>query len=392
MEYNVLQLIGSFHQGGSEGQALQLTQLLVSSQRFRTYLAALSPNGSLRPQAEAMGFSEIPSFPLSSFYDRNAAVQTRRFVRFLRDRNIHVVQTHDFYTNVFGMFGAALAKVPVRVAARRETSGVRTKPQKAAEKFSYRLSHAIVANADAVKRTLIAEGVSERKVVTIYNGLDLRRLAVSEDFDREQTLRELNLPVTGRRFIAIVANLHHKVKDHATFLTAAQFVHSLVPASAFILVGEGELVGSMKELAAHLGISEHVFFIGRRENVNEVLAISEVGVLSSIAEGFLNAVLEYMGAARPVVATDVGGMREVVRDGETGFLVPPKDPKAMAQRIVDLLNEPMRATKMGVLGKHVVQQDFSCDAQLRKTETLYQQLLSARTFANSAQDLDMENV
>ena len=377
MKHNVLQLIGSFHQGGSERQALQLAQLLAASNSFNVHLAALSSEGALRNQAEASGFSEIPSFPLTSFYDRQAASQMRRFVRFLHGRNIHVIQTHDFYTNVFGMFGAALGRVRVRVAARRETSGVRTGKQKTAEKLAYKFSHAIVANSDAVKRTLIDDGISEQKIVTIHNGLDLKRVTVADDFLREATLRRLKLPLAGQRFVTIVANLRHEVKDHGTFLAACQIVHTLVPDSAFVLAGEGELVDSMKQLAARLGIGEKTFFTGRCENVSELLAVSDVCVLSSIAEGFPNAVLEYMGAGRPVVATNVGGTAEAVRDGETGFLVPARNPEAMAQRIVELLNDPARAGEMGANGRRVAEQEFSCEAQLKKTESLYERLLSS---------------
>jgi glycosyltransferase involved in cell wall biosynthesis len=125
-----------------------------------------------------------------------------------------------------------------------------------------------------------------------------------------------------------------------------------------------------------LGIAEHTFFTGRCDNVNEVLAISDVCVLSSIAEGFPNAILEYMGAGRPVVATEVGGTPEAVRDGETGFLVPARNPEAMAQRIVELLNNPARAKEMGANGRRVAEQEFSCEAQLKKTESLYERLLS----------------
>ena len=376
MKHNVLQLIGSFHQGGSERQALQLAQLMAGSNSFSVHLASLSSEGTLRNQAEASGFPEIPSFPLTSFYDRQAAYQIRRFVRFLHERDIHVIQTHDFYTNVFGMFGAAAARVQVRVAARREAGGVRSNKQKLAEKLAYKFSHAIVANSDAVKRTLIDDGVSEQKIITIHNGLDLKRVEVSHDFLGEPVLRRLNLPLGSRRFVTIVANLRHEVKDHRTFLAACRTVHASVPESAFVLAGEGELVDSMKELAARLGIAEHTFFTGRCDNVNEVLAISDVCVLSSIAEGFPNAILEYMGAGRPVVATEVGGTPEAVRDGETGFLVPARNPEAMAQRIVELLNNPARAKEMGANGRRVAEQEFSCEAQLKKTESLYERLLS----------------
>jgi Glycosyltransferase len=375
---NVLQLLGSFHQGGSERQAIQLTRLLRSNDRYTIRLACLSAEGSLRKQVEDMGFPDVPAFPLTSFYDRNAVRQLRRFVKLLRSHAIDVVQSHDFYTNVFGMAGAALAGVKVRIAARRETSGVRTKAQAKAERLAYALAHVIVANADAVKTTLIDEGIAVRKIVTIHNGMDLSRIAVSPAATRADLLSRLKLPA-GYRFVTIVANLRHEVKDHGTFLRAARNVLNEVPDAAFVLAGEGELVKPMQDLTNELGLTRRTFFVGRCEHVNELLAVSDVCVLSSVAEGFSNSILEYMGAARPVVATDVGGAREAISECVTGFVVPPRNPEAMSRRIIELLNDPDTALAMGLAGRKVIEEKFSLAAQLRDTEALYDRLLALRT-------------
>jgi glycosyltransferase involved in cell wall biosynthesis len=373
---NVLQLVGSFHQGGSEHQAIQLTQLLRASDRYHIHLACLSPEGALRQQVEETGLKDIPSFPLSSFYDYNAVKQLTRFRNFVRAHSIDIVQTHDFYTNIFGMTASTAARVGVRIAAKRETAGMRTGAQLKAEKLAFKLSHAVVANSEAVKTALLKDGVDQQKIATIYNSLDLSRLTTRSDFDRDEALSRLALP-QGKKLVTIVANLRHAVKDHPTFLRAAGLVRREVADAAFVLAGEGELTESMQKLAGELGIAGDVFFVGRCERVNELLALSDVCVLSSVAEGFSNAILEYMGAGRPVVATDVGGAREAIREGVTGFIVPPQDPEAMAKRIVELLKNPVRAVAMGQAGRRVVEDQFSCAAQLRRTEELYERLLSA---------------
>src|SRR5205085_9609469 len=138
---------------------------------------------------------------------------------------------------------------------------------------------------------------------------------------------------------------------------------------------QGKLTDSLKALASELGLERDVFFIGRCNNIAELLAASDVCVLSSTAEGFSNAILEYMAAARPVVATDVGGAREAVVEGETGYLIPAGDDEAMATRIVSLLREPERARAMGRRGKQIVEENFSCEAQLARTLALYDRLL-----------------
>lgn len=379
MKKNVLHLIGSFHQGGSERQAVQLARWMRESGRYNVHLACMERSGVLLDEALRLVAGEIPEYKLTSFYNRNTLRQVRHFARFLREREISVVQTHDFYTNVFGMAAASLARIPARIAARRETAGFRSEMQKRVERGAYRLSHAIIANADAVKEQLLREGVPSEKVVTIYNGLDLERVAPRPDVTRESVLADFNLPQdAARRFVTIVANLHHPVKDHSTFLRAARRVHAAMPEAAFVIAGEGELIAPMRSLAAQLGIERDVFFTGRCARVAELLSVSDVCVLSSKAEGFSNSILEYMAAARPVVATDVGGAREAIIEGETGYLVNAGNDETMAARLIELLKDPEQAREMGQRGRRVVEEKFSCEAQLERTQNLYERLLARR--------------
>lgn len=376
MRPSVLHLVSSFHTGGSERQAVQLVRLLKESGRYDVHLACLDGGGSLRDEVERLGLPAIPEYRLTRFYDAGMIKQLRRFASHLGERRVEVVQTHDFYTNVFGMIGAWLARVPVRIAARRETTGWRSPAQKRVERFAYRLAHRVVANAEAVKRQLVSEGGAARKIEVVYNGLDLERLRRPAGVTREATLARFGLPADQRcRFVTIVANLRHPVKDHPTFLRAARRVRKQHPAARFILAGEGELTAAMRELAAQLGLTDQTHFIGRSERIAELLSISDVCVLSSRAEGFSNSILEYMAAARPAVVTDVGGAREAITDGLTGFIVPPGDDRLMGDRIALLLGDAELAREMGRRARMKVEEEFSCRAQLDRIERLYGCLL-----------------
>lgn len=163
MKKNVLQLVGSFHQGGSERQAVQLVRLLSEKGTYNIFLASLDNNGILRAEVEKLGFTGIPEFRLSSFYDLNFARQLRKFVRFLKENKIDIVHTHDFYTNVFGISAALLARVPVKIASKRETGGMRSKLQKTIENRIFKTADAILVNAEAVKNYLSAEDISRGK-------------------------------------------------------------------------------------------------------------------------------------------------------------------------------------------------------------------------------------
>ena len=369
-------MIDSFEQGGSERQALQLVRQLHESGRCSARLACLQNKGSLRIEADRLALGEIPEYPLTSFYDRNFIVQLRRLVRFLKDNRIDVIHTHDFYTNVFGLTAAAIARVSVRVAYKGETDGFRTSRQKRLERGVFRLAHRVVANSEAVRRQLIREGVPAEKVVKHYNGLDLERVKPRLDATRHDILALLGLP--DRRLVSIVANLQHPVKDHPMFLRAAARVRAAIPDVAFVIAGEGKLMPSLRELAAQLGLERDVFFIGRCEKVAELLSVSDVCALSSTAEGFSNAILEYMAAASPVVVTDVGGAREAVLEGETGYIVASGDDQKMAERMIELLRDPQRAHAMGQHGRSIVEEKFSCSQHLANTLDLYFEVLGGK--------------
>ncbi|HEY6046622.1 MAG TPA: glycosyltransferase [Pyrinomonadaceae bacterium] len=382
---NVLHMIDSFEQGGTERQAIQLVRLLQASGRCQMRLACLQNRGLLRRDADRLNLGEIQEYPLTSFYDVNFIKQVRSLARFLKENKIDVVHTHCFYTNIFGMMAAALARVPARVAYKGETDGFRTAKQKWVERAAFRLAHRVVANSEAVRRQLINEGVPPAKVSVHYNGLDFERVRIDSGLRREDALALLGLP-SNRRLVTIVANLRHPVKDHPMFLRAAARVRQAVPDAGFVIAGEGELMNGLRELAAQLGVEEDVFFIGRCERVAELLFASDVCVLSSRAEGFSNSILEYMAAARPVVVTDVGGAREAVVEGETGYIVPAGDEEGMAARIIDLLRDPQAAAVMGERGKRRVEERFSSPRHVANTLDLYSEILGSAKSGGEAEE------
>lgn len=372
MKKNVLQLVGSFHQGGSERQAVQLTKLLRENETYNVFLAALNSEGVLKTEVERLGFTDIPEFKLHSFYDLNFLKQLKNCVRFIKEKNIEIVHTHDFYTNVFGIAAARLAGVKLKIASKRETSGMRSKSQKTIENQIFRIADAIVANSEAVKNYLINEEIAGDKIRVIYNGLDLERLKPQET-NRRTICDSFGLPCDGRAmFVTLVANLRHTVKNQRMFLSAAQKVSEKIPDAHFVLAGEGDLKSDLERLARELKIERRTHFIGRCARVPELLAVSSVGVLTSFAEGFSNSILEYMAANLPVVATDVGGASEAIIENETGFLVASDDAAAMASRLIELLRSEIKIVNFGETGRRRVEETFSVRRQLSQTLKLYE--------------------
>lgn len=368
-------MIGSFHQGGSEHQAVALTRLLHEEGSFKVFAATLNYDGVLRDEIESIGLPKIEEFPLTSFYNVNFVRQVRRFARYLRENKIDLIHTHDFYTNILGMAAANLARVPARIASKRETGGMRTTSQEIVEKIALRVTDAIIVNSEAVREHLVQRSFSEDKITLIYNGIDVSR------FDSltlpPETFATFGLPEEEScRYVVMVANLRHVVKNVPMLLRAAQAVLKTDPNVHFVIAGEGELQNSLKNSAKDLGVSDNIHFVGRCGDVPRLLSLADICVLTSTAEGFSNSILEYMAAGKPVVATNVGGAAEAINHGETGYLVGSNDDAAMAVRLIELLANREPAAKMGQSGKELVYERFSNKALLTKTIDLYKSQLN----------------
>ncbi len=371
MKKNVLQLIGSFHQGGSERQAVILTRHLHNEASFGVFAATLNREGVLRSEIEGIGLPAITEFPLTSFFNANFFRQVRRCSKYLTENRIDLLHTHDFYTNVFGMAAAKLAGIPACVASKRETGGMRSRGQEFVEKLAFNRADKVIVNSEAVREYLASWTIPEEKICKIYNGLNVQRFSRIA-VDRSQ----FGLPTDeGLRFVTLIANLRHSVKNVPMLLRAAQSVIESRPNTHFVIAGEGELEIELRKLVAQLKIAKNTHFIGRCTDVPGLLSVSYVCVLTSTAEGFSNSILEYMAAGKPVVATNVGGASEAVVSDTTGYLTASNDDQALATHLIDLLSDEDKALKFGAAGKQVVDEKFSEKNQLRDTITLYNSLL-----------------
>lgn len=373
MKPRVLQLLGSFHNGGSERQAISLARLLRDEGSFDVSLAVLNDEGSLRDEAVALA-GEIPAFPITSFYRPSFLKQVKAFAAHLREQKIDIVHTTDFYTNVFGMAASASAGTYARIASKRETDGMRTKNQDRVERLAFGAASRIVVNSKAVFDHLVERGVKDTRLELIYNGVDVEKFDSATE--RADAIRQQYDVPEGMRIVTLVANLRHDVKNVPMFLRVADRVTQRLDDVRFVIAGEGDMKTDLEAMAAQLGIEEYVYFTGRCEDISALLAASYACVLTSIAEGFSNSILEYMASGKPVVATNVGGAAEAIEDHETGYVVTSNDDEEMAQRLLELLDNSTLADKMGQAARQRVTDEFSTEKQLAKTVDLYNRLLA----------------
>jgi len=370
----LLKFVSCFGGGGTERQMVNLVRAL-DPLRFELHLACLRRWGLL-DEVESSG-APVVEYKITRLYNHTALREQIKFAQYLRRNRVHIVHTYGFYNNVFAIPPAKLAGAPVIVASIRDTGDLWTPMQRRVQKVICRLADQILVNAETIRQLLIATGYPQEKVTVIPNGIDFSRFARNGNDGRLR--HEFDLPPHAP-LVAVLSRLH-PWKGIEYFLEAAMIVSRRFPEVRFLIVGEGQVVDSpykreLEGYAVRLGLGERVVFAGFRLDVPEILAEVAVSVLPSLSEGLSNVLLESMAAGAPVVATRVGGNPEVVEDGETGLLVPPRDPAALAQAICRLLDSPELASRFGQAGRERVIKRFSLERMVQATESLYLDLLN----------------
>jgi glycosyltransferase involved in cell wall biosynthesis len=311
---------------------------------------------------------------MSSLFGLGAMQQAVRLIRLFRREGADVVHSHDAYTSVYGTLCARLAGVPGVIASRRSWYSPHLQGKiLRANRVAYRFAHRVVANSPSVSRLVETEtGLPASRIITIPNFLDPESFEPMPPADRRRMLDEIGVP-EGAFVVGVVARLS-PVKDHATLLRAIASLREQIPGLRCVLVGDGPERPAIEALSESLGIRDIVHLAGERTQPPNLHGLFDVSVLCSTSEAFPNSVLEAMAAARPVIATDVGGTPDAVRQGTTGLLVPPSDPSRLADAILRLYNEPAQRSKLGTAGCVAARAGYSADAVIRQVEALYTRL------------------
>jgi glycosyltransferase involved in cell wall biosynthesis len=352
----------SFEPGGTERQMTELVRRLDPA-RWEVHLACFRTTGRWFERAAERAVS-VGEFPVTSFMHPSIVRHVWDFARWCRRRRIAIVQATEIYSNIFALPAAALGGVAVRVGSRRGLNSDRSRAQVSLQRLAYASATNIVANSRASASQLRAEGVAERKIAVVPNGLDLGAYASPA---RRERLRN----------IAVVANLRW-LKGHDVLIDAAVDILRSVPDARFDLIGEGPERASLIARAAGLGV-EHAFtFSGHCADVPARLAAADLFVLPSRTESFPNAILEAMAAGLPVVASGVGGILELIEHERTGWLVPAGDAKALASRLVNVMAAPGEAARIAAAARADVVARFSFERMVAAFDEIYETELARR--------------
>lgn len=371
----IFYLLDSLNVGGTEVQAVELA-IRLDPAAYDVTLGCLRARGPLLERLTGSSVHVCEFYPEGGFDSPRGLYQMLRLARFLRRGRFQIFHAHDLYANILGIPAAVVARVPVIISSQRDLGHLDL--YKSGRRIWLRrlqkLSTAVLTNANAVREVVMAEEhFAPEKVRVIHNGVDLERFA---ELSKERAW--LAPGETQGKWIVLVGNMHSEVKGHSGLIAAAETVVREFPDVRFVFAGDGERRKNFEAETGRLGLEKHFLFLGRRNDVPRILRCCDIGVLPSQAEGLPNAVLEYLAAGLPTIASRVGGNVEIVQDGKTGMLVPPNDSASLADAILRLLRDPAFAAELGNNGRARVAAEFSFQRLIEKTDQMYTELLQAR--------------
>ena len=301
----------------------------------------------------------------------------RRLAWRIRRNSADVLHTHDYKSNLLGGVVARRAdrSVPwVATVHLHTVTSRRLRLYRALDLFMLRLADRVITVSRAQRRLLLRRGVDRRRIVLMPNVIDVHRFEVRAG-DPEATRQSLGL---GRAPVITLVGRLTRQKGVDILVAAAQRVLAHRPEARFLVVGTGPRRDALLAAAESTGIAESVEFLGYQKDVASILAASDVVTLPSRSEGHPVVLLEALALARPVVATDIDGINDVIEAGATGWLVPPEDPESLANAVLQVLGDPEWAASVGHEGRRRVIRDYAPERAARRLAGVYRTVVAER--------------
>lgn len=351
---------------GGQNQAL-LTVKGLRGLGHPTMLVA-HPDGELRRRAP----QDTDLVPLAPRFevDFHAAWKLARIIRAWNPAILHAHDPHGVALAALALGFQMPWPPPLLVASRRVDFRL---AGNSLSRAKYRQVDRFICASAAIGRILASDQISPERIVTVHEGVDLQHVADAPPVSIHETLW---LPHGAPIVLNVAALVPHKGQRH--LIDAFADVVRVVPDARLVILGQGELHDSLVKQVNHLGLDKHVMLPGFRTDVLSLMKTADVFVMSSVMEGLGTSLLDAMACARPIVATDTGGIPEVVVHEETGLLVPPRDPDQLADALVTLLKDETRARQYGAAGYERVHHRFSVEHMVTETVAVYKDLLTSR--------------
>lgn len=360
----ILHLFVTLPVGGAENLLLSILRRL-DPQRFSSLVCCIGERGALGEPVMTMGFTLTELHLLNKGGMDGRVVPA--LVDLIRRERIDLVHSHLYHANFYGRLAARKAGVPA-VASIHNTYTKHKWHRQLANWYLARHTAAIIAGSEEIKQDVVRyDFVPESLIEVIPNSVDLARSHSS--LSREQARQRLSLP-EGAVVLGTVGRLEEQ-KGHRFLIEALAQLRQRGMDAYLLLVGDGREAQALKGLSANLGLEQRVMFLGTRNDLGDLFRAMDLFVMPSLWEGLSLAMLSAMAAGLPVVATSVGGVRQVLGDDEYGFTVPPGDATVLASRIEACLATPEELVRMGEKGRRQICENYSDEAMVRRLEAVY---------------------
>lgn len=355
--------------GGAEKQIYELARGLDKS-IYEVHVVSLNCGGEASGELIESTGSRLHTFRVVRIYGISGLFQGLRFKRFLEDNHIDILMTYHFSSDIWGTFWGKLAGVKNIISNRRDLGFWRNGLHVVAYRLINHWVNKIVTNSGSIKRMVVKEeGVALGRIEVIYNGVHLpEKISPNEQGQRLRV--HLGIKVNDI-VIMHVANLK-PVKGHKYLLEAFAGVLKQYRDVKLVLIGRDELNNQLQNIAQGLNILDKVLFLGKRDDIQSLLSVADICVLPSLSEGMSNAILEYMAAEKPVIATKVGGNSEMIKNDFNGLLVDMENTQQLKDALLVLMNDRQKRWDMGRAGYEKVKQEFSMEAMINHYEKLFE--------------------
>ncbi len=364
----ILYLITELEFGGAENLLLELSRY-ISREYFDVSIGYLKGKGTLKEDFKKIGI-RVVYFNMRSRLDVFCIF---RLAGFIRKEKFDIVHTHLIDADIFGYFGAKIAGVSRIVSTKHSTDDFRKRKTISVflDAFVANRICKNIAVSNAVREFLIKhQKIAQEKIKVVYHGINVPRFSWEINKDKSKVDLDLN----SEEYIVGVIGRFEKEKGHIFLIEAINKIMLEIKNIHFVFLGEGSLKESMQEKINSLNLNNKATFLSARKNVESVLNALDILVMPSLWEGLGMASLEAMAAGVPVLASDVEGIREVVKNNETGILVPPADSGELANQVLALLkDEPLRS-RLSKNGRDFVEKNFNINKFVNEMELLYKQL------------------
>jgi len=357
-------VIDNLNPGGTQRQLLELLRYINRDRLSITVINLEADKNLLGEEIENLQV-ELINIHHRGFFNIKTIFQLIKLFRVCRP---DIVLTYLFTADCYGRLAAKLAGVSVIISSVRSTDPWQKWYHRLTEKILAKITDKIIANADVIKHSLCRnKGIPEDKIEVVYNGIDLKRF---DNITPSSVIREkYNIPQQAI-VVGMVSRFSFE-KDYDTFLKAAEEILAKYNCY-FLAVGGGKQLDEYKQKIKNSPYRDRIIFAGYQKDIPSFINAMDICVLSSHHEGCPNVILEYMASGKPVVATDVGGVKELIQDGATGFLVPAHNAEVMADKIMSLISDEKLRKAMGQVGRRLVEDKFTVEKMVSNTEKILQ--------------------